>query len=137
MFVSNPLLGVGISNFESVNASLAETLGNSYYDDDNPNSAWFYVLACMGLPAFACFGLLFWWFLRSVTVAPAIQGQRRAAYVLLVGLAYFIGGNVQVEMLTAYYYWVALGVTAAWRPVMRVVRSPVALHRTAFNSTAR
>ena len=137
MFVRNPLLGVGISNFESVNASLAETLGNSYYDDDNPNSAWFYVLACMGLPAFACFGLLFWWFLRSVTVAPAIQGQRRAAYVLLVGLAYFIGGNVQVEMLTAYYYWVALGVTAAWRPVMRVVRSPVALHRTAFNSTAR
>lgn len=137
MFLSNPLLGVGISNFESVNATLSDTLGNSYYDDDNPNSAWFYVLACMGLPAFVCFGLLFWWFLRSVASAPAIQGRRRVAYVLLVGLAYFIGGNVQVEMLTAYYYWVALGVAAAWRPVTDLVHSQIEVSRTTYSAAGR
>jgi branched-subunit amino acid transport protein len=114
MFLSNPLLGVGISNFETVNASLETVLGNAYYDDDNPNSAWFYVLACMGLPAFLCFLLVFYWFLTRVALAPALSGAHRPMYVFLVGAVFAIGGSVQVEMLTAYYYWVALGVTAAW-----------------------
>lgn len=115
MFLMNPLFGVGISNFEHVNHLLEGELGGFYYDDDNPNSAWFYVLGCMGLFSFIMFSLVFYWFLRSLRNAPISNAKIGLLYMLCVGLVFFIGGNVQLEMLTAYYYWVALGVVAAWR----------------------
>lgn len=115
MFLMNPLLGVGISNYEFVNRTLESELGNAFYDDDNPNSAWFYVLGCMGLPAFVCFAKVFVICLRFASSAPILSEKVRTLYVGLVGLVLFIGGNVQVEMLTAYYYWVLLGILAGWQ----------------------
>ena len=114
MFLANPLLGVGISNFEYVNHLLESDLGDAYYDDDNPNSAWFYVLGCMGLPAFILFTYIFYWFLTRVHRFSFVNSKARHLYVICIGVVYLIGGNVQLEMLTAYYYWIALGVVAAW-----------------------
>lgn len=114
MFLMNPLLGVGISNFEEVHRTLQPVLGNAFYDDDNPNSAWFYVLACMGLPAFILFTSIFIWFLIRVSRLPAGTHRKRLTYTACVGIVFLTGGNVQVEMLTAYYYWVALGLVAGW-----------------------
>jgi len=113
MFLMNPLLGVGISNFEHVNHLLESDLGAAYYDDDNPNSAWFYVLGCMGLPAFILFTWVFYWFLRRLYRIPVVNPKTRFWYTACVGIVFFIGGNIQGEMLAAYYYWVALGIVAA------------------------
>lgn len=112
MFMMNPLLGVGISNFEHVNHILAPELGDAFYDDDNPNSAWFYVLGCMGLPAFVCFLWIFFTCIRLFDQVPIRFASARIMYVILVTLVLFIGGNVQLEMLTATYYWVLLGILA-------------------------
>ena len=114
MFLMNPLLGVGISNFEYVNHLLESNLGSAYYDDDNPNSAWFYVLGCMGLPAFILFTYIFYWFLKRVHLFSFVNPKARYLYVICIGVVFLIGGNVQLEMLTAYYYWIALGVVAGW-----------------------
>jgi hypothetical protein len=113
MFLSNPLLGVGISNFEYINSLLEADLGDAYYDDDNPNSAWFYVLGGMGLPAFLLFSWIFYWFLGRVSRIAFLKPKARYLYTACVGLVFFIGGNVQLQMLSAYYYWVALGAVAA------------------------
>lgn len=113
MATMNPLLGVGISNFERVNRFLQPDLGAAYYDDDNPNSAWFYVLACMGVPAFLMFTAVFVWFLYRTLQIPRL-GRRRWLFAACVGGVFLVGGNVQSEMLTGYYYWVALGSVAAW-----------------------
>ena len=113
MFLMNPLLGIGVSNFEFVNRMLESELGDAFYDDDNPNSAWFYVLGCMGLPAFTCFAWIFFICIKFLNGVPINSVKVRATYVGLVGLVIIIGGNVQLEMLTAYYYWVLLGVLAA------------------------
>ncbi|MEO6023949.1 MAG: O-antigen ligase family protein [Burkholderiales bacterium] len=109
MFLINPLFGVGISNFEYVNNLLQEQLGNAYYDDDNPNSAWFYVLGCMGLPAFFLFSRIFYWFLKRIYRLSPGSLKTRFLYTTCIGTTFFIGGNVQLEMLKAYYYWIALG----------------------------
>lgn len=127
MFLMNPLLGVGISNYEFVNRMLESELGDAFYDDDNPNSAWFYVLGCMGLPAFVCFALVFLICIRFLNGVPIRSTKVRAFYVGLVALVIFIGGNVQLEMLTAYYYWVLLGILGAWqlhRPHIWAPRKP-------------
>lgn len=113
MFMLNPAFGIGISNFEYVNNLLEDELGNAYYEDDNPNSAWFYVLGCMGLPAFIVFSWIFYWFLSRVYRISLLNRKVRALFAISVGIVFFIGGNVQLEMLTAYYYWVALGIVAA------------------------
>lgn len=113
MFLMNPILGVGISNFEHVNQLLENYLGTAYYADDNPNSAWFYVLGCMGLPAFILFSWIFFWFLRRLYFIPLLGLKIRFWYTVCIGIVFLIGGNIQLEMLTAYYYWVALGVVAA------------------------
>jgi hypothetical protein len=110
MFFMNPLLGVGISNFELVNRSLELELGDSFYDDDNPNSAWFYVLSCMGLGAFICFAWVFSVFIKNLARLPMASTSARYFYVTLGASVVFIGGNVQLEMLTSYYYWVLLGI---------------------------
>lgn len=114
MFLMNPLLGVGISNFEHVNNLIETDLGNAYYADDNPNSAWFYVLGCMGLPAFMLFTFVFCWFLKRVYLLDFLNSKVRIIYTACIGIIFFIGGNVQLEMLTAYYYWVVLGMVAIW-----------------------
>ncbi len=115
MFFLNPLLGVGISNYEFVNRILESELGDAFYDDDNPNSAWFYVLGCMGFPAFCCFAYVFFICMRFLDGVPIRSLKKRAFYVGLVALVIFIGSNVQLEMLTAYYYWVLLGILAGWQ----------------------
>ena len=38
--LENPLLGVGISNFEAAYDSMRDTLGDDYWPTDNPHSAW-------------------------------------------------------------------------------------------------
>jgi hypothetical protein len=112
MFSGNPVFGVGISNFEQVNQSFQRELGSAFYDDDNPNSAWFYVLGCMGLPAFLFFGSIYFWFLRKL--CQIAQIKTRLLYTGCIGGVFLIGGNVQLEMLTSYYYWIVLGVIGAY-----------------------
>jgi O-Antigen ligase len=113
MFLSNPLFGVGISNFEQVNRQLELELGDAFYDDDNPNSAWFYVLGCMGGPAFVLFAAVFVWFVMKLLDAPIEGASMQRLYAMCVACVFLIGGNVQLEMLTAYYYWVAIGALTA------------------------
>lgn len=113
MFLMNPFFGVGISNFEKVHHSLERELGSAFYDDDNPNSAFFYVLGCMGFPAFVAFVILFAWLLVRTTNLAIDGRMNRWIFGFSFGSALFIGGNVQVEMLTAYYYWVTIGAVAA------------------------
>jgi len=113
MFLMNPFLGVGISNYEKVHRSLERELGSAFYDDDNPNSAFFYVLGCMGFPAFAAFVGLFGWLFSRMTKLAINKRRNRWIFAAAFSSTLFIGGNVQVEMLTAYYYWVTLGAVAA------------------------
>jgi len=69
----------------------------------------------MGLPAFICFAWVFYTCIKFLSGVPIRAKKVRALYSGLVGLVLFIGGNVQLEMLTAYYYWVLLGILAAWQ----------------------
>lgn len=128
MFFKNPMLGVGISNYEVINRAQEADLGDDFYDDDNPNSAWFYVLGCMGLPAFLLFSYVFFWFVKRLHKIPFASGKARLLYTGCVALVFFIGGNVQLEMLTAYYFWVALGAVSGWTYVPRRIR-PRANHQ--------
>jgi hypothetical protein len=53
--------------------------------------------------------------IKFLNGVPIRSSKVRTFYVGLVGLVIFIGGNVQLEMLTAYYYWVLLGILAGWQ----------------------
>lgn len=114
MFIMNPFVGVGISNYEYMNRLMQPELGEAFYDDDNPNSAFFYVLSCMGLPAFILYVGVFVWFLSRVSCLYQLAGYKKNFYVLICFFIFMIGGNVQVEMLTAYYYWVVIGIVNAY-----------------------
>lgn len=122
MFLMNPILGVGISNYEQVNQLLQHELGDAFYDDDNPNSAFFYVLACMGLPAFILYISIFIWFLFRVSFFYQLSGYKKFTYVLIAFFIFFIGGNVQLEMLTAYYYWVVIGIVNTYPATTKKIK---------------
>jgi len=113
MFLSNPLLGVGISNYEIVNQRLRSDLGSLFYPDDNANSAFFYILGGMGLPAFAVFCYIFYVFSSRLARISGFVGLRANTFVFFGLLVFFLGGNVQVEMLTAYYFWVSIGLSTS------------------------
>lgn len=113
MALLNPLLGVGISNFEVVNRSLQTELGNYFYDDDNPNSAFFYVLGCMGVIPFIAFCFIYWTFVKKLSGLVSSDKIKGLVFTLCGALIILIGGNVQVEMLTGYYFWVLLGFVMA------------------------
>ncbi len=112
IFSLNPIFGVGISNFEAANQAEAQFLGEFYYDDDNPNSAFFYVLSCMGIGAFICFVYIFKWSILAVrkTVLNCKMRVGSRTFLFLISITLFLGGNVQVEMLTSYYFWIVLGI---------------------------
>lgn len=125
MFLNNPFFGVGISNYEKVHRSMERELGTAFYDDDNPNSAFFYVLGCMGFPAFVAFVALFGWLCRKMARLAFDFRSNRLLFAFAFGSTLFIGGNVQVEMLTAYYYWVTCGAVAAASVAAAEIRNGV------------
>lgn len=119
MFIMNPIVGVGISNYEYMNRLMQPELGEAFYDDDNPNSAFFYVLSCMGLPAFVLYVGVFVWFLNRISCFYHLSGYKKNFYILISFFIFLVGGNVQLEMLTAYYYWVVIGIVNSYPAVAK------------------
>ena len=112
MALANPVLGVGISNFETVYQTFERELGPDYWETDNPHSAWLYILACMGFPALIAFILLFAWVFRRLSAAIPLVGWRRRLYVLATGAVFLLSGAVMLQLVTAYFFWFFAGVVA-------------------------
>ena len=64
IWTENPIFGVGISNWEQAHIENQMNLGSMFYLDDNPNSAFFYVLSCMGIIPFLIFIYVFFFNFR-------------------------------------------------------------------------
>lgn len=110
MFVDNPFFGVGLSGWEDAHKAQALVLGHYFYSDDNPNSAFFYVLSTGGGFAFLAWCSIFMIFLRRVGIysfRTLTRSSARAFQVFTI-LFFLVAGNTQSEMLSAYYYWVVI-----------------------------
>lgn len=110
----NPLTGVGISNYERAYDSLRDKLGENFWETDNPHSAWLYVIACIGFPAFAVFMLIvlypLWQLWRQICLPPF----RKKIYIFCVSAVFFLSGAVLLHLLTQYYLWVFTGMVIGW-----------------------
>ena len=106
IWTENPIFGVGISNWEQAHIENQMNLGSMFYLDDNPNSAFFYVLSCMGIIPFLIFIYVFFQF--SLYVITALHGLGIGYHIsIILIMVFFLTGNIQVEMLKAYYFWFA------------------------------
>lgn len=114
--LENPLFGVGISNFEAAYDSMRDTLGDDYWPTDNPHSAWFYILACIGIPGLIVFASIFVLVLHQLYRSLPVIGGDRRAYLALSGLVLFLSGAVLLHLLTQYYFWFLAGIAAGWKP---------------------
>jgi len=114
MTMDHPLLGVGISNYETEYDRLRDLLGASYFPTDNPHSAFLYVLACMGVPALGVF--------LSAVVLPVATLSRlvelkslpRATYIALAGTVFLLSGSVQLQLISQPFWWFFSGVVFGW-----------------------
>ena len=114
MAVDNPILGVGISNYEEAYDQLAGFLGSYYWPTDTPHSAFLYILACMGLPAFIVFGAIFLYPYRHLGKIVALETTYRYVYLFVAVCLFTLSGIVQPQLLTQYYFWVFTGVVTGW-----------------------
>lgn len=114
MLLDNPVLGVGISNYEQAYDQMKDFLGPYYWPTDTPHSAFLYVLACMGLPAFIIFMLLFVYpftFLRKIL---SIKGILKYVYLFLAFSVFILSGSIQPQLLTQYFFWIFTGMVIGW-----------------------
>jgi hypothetical protein len=114
MVMDHPLVGIGISNYENEYDRLREYLGAAYHPTDNPHSAFLYILACTGLPAFAVFfGLFLYPFCVLFRLLPLGPGFR-VAYTSLAVLIFALNASVQIELLSQPFFWVFVGLVLGW-----------------------
>lgn len=113
--LENPLLGVGISNFETAYDSLQQVLGDDYWATDNPHSTWLYILACMGIPALIVFAGIVVVVLRQFYARLPLKQGSCQLYISLVALLLFLSGAVLLHLLTQYFFWFMAGVAAGWK----------------------
>ncbi|NCC03120.1 MAG: O-antigen ligase domain-containing protein [Proteobacteria bacterium] len=109
MFLMDPFFGVGLSNFETVNEMIRPQLGALFYQDDNPNNVWLYILGCMGLPAFLSFLWIFLYCALHFLRAPIKHRVLQVVYAVLAALILFIGSSFMLQVLTGVYFWSLLG----------------------------
>lgn len=124
----NPFFGVGISNFELLNARLEKYLGDFYYHDDNPNNVFIYILSGSGFFAFCAWVLMFIKFIH-LSMQAIWRATRSKTESLVIGFnvvgIMLIAGSTQNEMLNGYYYWfilamVNLGLVSGHREPFRL-----------------
>lgn len=132
-----PLVGVGLSNYEREYDRLREDLAAAYHPTDNPHSAFLYVLACNGIPAFLMYLAVFGY--PFVVLRRIVPERSRNAYVFAGLLVFVISGSVQIQLLSQPYFWVFVGIVSGWAlrikpetgvdshpfPAARHLRSPV------------
>ena len=109
----NPLLGVGLSNFQLIHDGLDVRLGEYYYEDDNPNNVFLYISSGAGV-----FALLLWilvlklYFSIVKEVLARIFGMPHLVnfmiFLCFVATT-IVGGVTQNEMLNAFYLWFYFG----------------------------
>lgn len=107
MFFDNPIFGIGISNFEHFHYQNETILGDKFFEDDNPNSAFIYILACGGLLPFIiwCFIVLYSIYLIYKLFRLHFRVRFSIVQVFLFSFAIILSGFVQNEILNAYFYW--------------------------------
>jgi hypothetical protein len=114
MVMDHPLFGIGLSNYGAEYDRLREYLGAAYHATDNPHSAFLYILACTGLPAFAVFIAIFLYpFAVLARVLPLAPGWA-AVYTTLALLTFFFSASVQLELLSQPFFWVFAGIVLGW-----------------------
>lgn len=112
MVIENPLLGVGISNYEKAYSDLEAYLGNYYWPTDNPHSAWLYVLACIGIPALISFTGIFSWVFADLGRVIPIRDKARRIYLFCSASIFFLSGAVMLQIITGYFFWFFIGVVS-------------------------
>lgn len=107
MFFDNPIFGIGISNFEHFHYQNETILRDNFFEDDNPNSAFIYLLACGGLLPFIiwCFIVLYSIYLVYKLFSLHFRVMFSIIQVFLFSFAIILSGFVQNEILNAYFYW--------------------------------
>jgi hypothetical protein len=122
MLMSNPVFGVGMSNYEQVNEALKSDLGGYYWESDNPHSAWLYLLACMGIPAFLLYIAFFVLVFQALRRAVKLTGVFRQIYLFSVITMFVLSGAVMLQLVAGYFFWVFAGVVFAHSRVVAVAR---------------
>ena len=123
MLMSNPIFGVGMSNYEQVNDALKLDLGGYYWESDNPHSLWLYLLACMGIPAFAFYTAFFVLVLQALRRAVKLTGVFRQIYLFSVSAMFVLSGAVMLQLVAGYFFWVFAGVVLAHTDIVRPANS--------------
>ena len=123
MLMSNPVFGVGMSNYEQVNEALKSDLDGYYWESDNPHSAWLYLLACMGIPAFLLYFAFFVLVFQALRRAVKLTGVFRQIYLFSVITMFVLSGAVMLQLVAGYFFWVFAGVVFAHSRVVAVARS--------------
>ncbi|WP_422142120.1 O-antigen ligase family protein [Malaciobacter mytili] len=107
LFFDNPVLGIGISNFEYYHYQNETILGDKFFEDDNPNSAFIYILACGGILPFVvwCFIVLYSIYLVYKLFRLKYKVVFSMVQVFLFSFVILLSGFVQNEILNAYFFW--------------------------------
>jgi hypothetical protein len=107
MSFDNPVFGIGISNFEYFHYKNEALLGDEFFEDDNPNSAFIYLLACGGILPFIvwCLIVLYSIYLVYKLFRLKYRVVFSVVQVFLFSLVIVLSGLVQNEILNAYFYW--------------------------------
>lgn len=131
MVMDHPLLGVGLSNYGMEYDRLREYLGAAYHATDNPHSAFLYILACTGLPAFAVFIAIFVYPFTILARVLPLTPLWGAVYTMLALLTFFFSAAVQLELLSQPFFWVFAGLVLGWAVRVRALAGST-LARTAL-----
>jgi hypothetical protein len=113
----NPVLGVGVTNWEAENNRNEYWLNDLFLVNDNPHSGFFYILSGMGFPALCTFAAIMVFPVSLLGASISLTPLRRRAYMTLMAALLVLSGNVMLQILSHYFFWLLCGV--AFGLVMR------------------
>jgi O-antigen ligase len=105
----NPLLGVGVTNFEAENNKNEYWLNDVFLVNDNPHNGFFYVLSCMGIPALLVFLALVMFPVALLPRALGLTGALRQLFAASLLLILLVSGNFMLHLLSHYFLWLLSG----------------------------
>ena len=106
MFFRNPILGVGIGNFETMNLRLSKNLDEHFYMDDNANSLIFHYLGTTGLfGAISVLWIIYIFYQKVTRKAPRLLRLLFLFYIV-------VSINFQRELFTSNTMWLFIGINS-------------------------
>jgi len=105
----DPILGVGVKNWEVNNDRNRYWLHDIFLKNDNPHNGFFYILSCMGIPAFFLFIYIVLLPVYLYLLFLPTKLYARLAFAAAFLLFLVLSGNVMVHIIANYFLWIFTG----------------------------